>query len=110
MAWLRRWFVLTTRRAPVQGMLPIPATDLVSPIFTMWLTLLLMYTANCLADYSAAATLNAAFTADLRRGGPAGEGWAWCSDVQAQQAQGCCKAAPAVPCSPALCHGPRPCP
>lgn len=40
-----------------------------SPIFTMWLTLLLMYAANCLADYSAAATLNAAYTADLRKGG-----------------------------------------
>lgn len=52
----------------VQGMLPIPAVDLVSPIFTMWLTLLLLYAANCLADYSAAATLNAAYTADLRRG------------------------------------------
>ncbi|KAL4423131.1 hypothetical protein ABPG77_004814 [Micractinium sp. CCAP 211/92] len=50
-----------------KGLLPIPATDLVSPIFTMWLTLLLMYAANCLADYSAAATLNAAYTADLRK-------------------------------------------
>ena len=63
-------------------MVPIPATDLVSPIFTMWLTLLLMYAANCLADYSAAATLNAAYTADLRRGGwgaggQLGRAWGW---------------------------------
>lgn len=52
-------------------MLPVAAADLVSPIFTLWLTLLLMYAANCLADYSAAATLNAAYTADLRRGAAA---------------------------------------
>lgn len=49
-------------------MLPTPAADLVSPLFTLWLTLLLLYGANCLADYAAAATLNAAYTADLRRG------------------------------------------
>jgi hypothetical protein len=50
-----------------QGKLPVVAADLVSPIFTMWLTLLLLYLSNCLADYSAAATLNAAYTEDLRQ-------------------------------------------
>ncbi|KAI7840166.1 hypothetical protein COHA_005949 [Chlorella ohadii] len=50
-----------------KGKLPVAAADLVSPIFTMWLTLLLLYLSNCLADYSAAATLNAAYTEDLRQ-------------------------------------------
>ena len=68
---------------PLQGQLPVAATDLVSPIFTLWLTLLLMYGANCLADYTAAATLNAAYTADLRRG----EGWVWAQGWAAWQAR-----------------------
>lgn len=73
----------STLRAHVQpqGKLPVVAADLVSPIFTMWLTLLLLYLSNCLADYTAAATLNAAYTDDLRqseRGLGLGEwGWGW---------------------------------
>lgn len=59
--------------ALAQGQLPVAAADLVSPIFTMWLTLLLLYLSNCLADYSAAATLNAAYTEDLRQSEGEGE-------------------------------------
>jgi hypothetical protein len=64
-----------------QGLLPVPADDLVSPIFTMWVTLLLMYAANCLADYAAAATLRAAYTADMRRGEGEGGGGAASASV-----------------------------
>jgi hypothetical protein len=62
------WAACVCRRSPLQGMLTIPAADLVSPIFTLWLTLLLMYAVNCVVDYLAAVTLKAAYTADMRRG------------------------------------------
>jgi hypothetical protein len=43
----------------------------ISPVFTLWLTLLAMFAANCAADYVAAVTLRAAFTSELRRGAAA---------------------------------------
>ena len=51
------------------------AADLVAPSFTLWLTLLLMYLAHCLADYAASVTLNAAYSAELRKGVCVGGWW-----------------------------------
>lgn len=45
-----------------------PTNDTISPVFTLWVTLVLMYLVNSLADYSAAGALQAGCTADVRKG------------------------------------------
>lgn len=43
----------------------------ISPVFTLWLTLVMMFGVNCLADYSAASAIRAAYEAQMRSGEPA---------------------------------------
>ncbi|KAK9809330.1 hypothetical protein WJX73_005806 [Symbiochloris irregularis] len=50
-----------------RGFIAIPAAQTISPVFTLWLTLIIMYLVNSLADYSAAATLQTGYTSDLRK-------------------------------------------
>jgi hypothetical protein len=49
------------------GILPVPAGDVISPVFTLWLTLLLLFVANALADHAAAGEMHASHIGELRR-------------------------------------------
>lgn len=51
-----------------RGLIAIPAAETISPVFTLWVTLVLLYLANSLADYSSAAALQAGCTANVRKG------------------------------------------
>eukprot|EP00873_Tetraselmis_striata_P039964 jgi/Tetstr1/460228/TSEL_005543.t1 len=49
------------------GELPAVAEKIISPVFTLWLTMVALYTANCLADHWACCSINATTTSDLPR-------------------------------------------
>ncbi|KAK9835056.1 hypothetical protein WJX81_007542 [Elliptochloris bilobata] len=55
---------------PLDGRGPtaIPAAETMSPVFTLWITLVAMYLVNSAVEYSAARVLQAAAAAELRRG------------------------------------------
>ncbi len=49
------------------GILSVPAGDVISPVFTLWLTLLLLFVANAVADHAAAGEMHASHIGELRR-------------------------------------------
>ncbi|KAL3147784.1 hypothetical protein ABBQ32_002515 [Trebouxia sp. C0010 RCD-2024] len=49
------------------GLISIPASETISPVFTMWITLVAMYTVHCWADYQAAVDMRARSASSLRR-------------------------------------------
>ncbi|DBB07470.1 TPA: hypothetical protein ACH3X3_008941 [Trebouxia sp. C0006] len=48
------------------GLISIPASETISPVFTMWITLVAMYTIHCWADYQAAVDMRARSASSLR--------------------------------------------
>lgn len=54
------------------------ASQAISPVFTMWLTLIMMFGANCLADYQATAIVRSAHSAHLHNGAGTACGVAGC--------------------------------
>jgi hypothetical protein len=49
------------------GIIPVPAGGVISPVFTLWLTLLFLLVANALADHAAAEEVAAGGAGELRR-------------------------------------------
>ncbi|KAK9823894.1 hypothetical protein WJX72_006230 [[Myrmecia] bisecta] len=49
------------------GLVGMPAADVISPVFTLWITLVLLYMVNSMADYQAARVMKAAHTSELRK-------------------------------------------
>lgn len=48
------------------GLISIPASETISPVYTMWITLIAMYTVHCWADYRAAVAMRARSASSLR--------------------------------------------
>ena len=61
---------------------PGGAAPAISPVFTLWLTLMAMFAMNAVADYWAAATLRSALAAQLRRGARRGGVGPWLAGVR----------------------------